>query len=165
MSGMKMLILMLINNDPATIKPRSHRSVSTIIMILQCSIRSNYDHTTSYPIATRSYYASNAIIAHVPTTIILRSYRDLTTFLAIKSTSCCVSILFHSFYFWIIRRFLGNNTVMSPKSTRKLVCGCRGRCWGWGGSDSNESWSSRDGGPTNQTWIPIYIKWRCFSDR
>ena len=61
--------------DPATIIPRSHHAFSTIIMILLRSSRSHYDHTTSYPIATRSYHASTAIIA--------RSYHDYTTLKAI----------------------------------------------------------------------------------
>lgn len=37
------------------------------------SSRSNYDHTTIYLIATRTYHASTAITAHI-TTIIQRSY-------------------------------------------------------------------------------------------
>ena len=63
-----------------TFSPRLFCDLTTLIKIFLRSSRS-HDHSTSHPIATRSYHASTAIIArsyHVYTSFIARSYYVLS---------------------------------------------------------------------------------------
>ena len=138
MSGMKMLIFVAF-----TMLLRPHYASTTIPLRLYhvltaLILRPHYDHTTSYPIATQSYHASTAIIA--------RFYCDYTTFIprSYYVLSNNVNILFHIktvpfLIFSLVRRFIGNNTVVAPKSTRRRGRGGRSRCRGKGSSNSNES--------------------------
>ena len=128
-------------NDPATIIPRSHRlfcDLTKMVTIPLRSSRPHYDHTTIYPIASRSYHASTAIIArsyHDHTTIITRSYRDLTTLPAITSHINTVLFLLFLIDTWS----LSETTQSCYQKLRKGKGGGRGR----GRSDSNESWSRK----------------------
>ena len=70
-------------------------------------IRLQHDLTT---LLLRLQYVLTTLLLrlqYVLTTTILRTYRDLTTLSVITSTSCSISIQFHSFYFELIHRFLG----------------------------------------------------------
>ena len=117
-------------NDPSTIIRRSHCAYSATSLRLSISFYAHHVLTTTIPRVSRWQHDLTTLLLrllHVLTTIILRSYRDLSTFSAITSTSCSILIQFHSFYFWLIRRFLWNKTAMPSKSARTRGRG--GRSW------------------------------------
>ena len=145
---------------------RPHYAYQDLSTLITFSLRPYHELSDCNTILQRFYWDYSTFLSrlnYAHTAILLRSQQS--------STSCSISIQFHSFYFWLIRRFRGNNyTVMPLKSIITRGRDSRGWCRGRGSSDSNESWSSRDVGPTNPTQITTYcwsikLKWRHFSER